>query len=342
MLQITSDDPASPAAVAVSGDSPPPCLVASLANAGNFGDTCLGSFHDEMLTLSNSGHCPLTIQAITSSSPDFLIPGTFSFPIVIEPGGDIELTLRFQPSHFGPSNATITIMSDDPASPLMLTVSGNTPSGTLTITGTTDFGGVLLGDRALQTLSICNTGHCDLHVTKVAFLPPCPCDAHKRKPCGCGAPCNCGCGCGDHHEHGEHGDHNGHGEHHDGGQEHDEHHGHHGHHHLHRCDQCCLNFRIVTNPFPATLRPGSCLSVLIEYLPTCDSAACCELLIESDDPAHPARKLFVTGHLRRTLRSALKCWVAQELHEILQALQLLIWFVLWSGSSCARAGHPGL
>jgi hypothetical protein len=88
---------------------------------------------------------------------------------------------------------------------------------------------------------------------------------------------------------------------------------------MHRCDQSCLNFRIVTNPFPATLHPGSCLGVLIEYLPTCDSAACCELLIESDDPAHPARKLFVTGHLRRTLRSALKCWAAQELHEILQA-----------------------
>ena len=291
-IRITSDDPNGPATVPVRGDAPPPRLVASLADSGNFGDTCLDSFHDELLTLSNSGHCPLTITAITSSSGDFLVPEVIAFPLVVGPRDDIELTLRFQPSHFGPSSATITIASDDPASPLVLAVNGNTPSGTLTISGTTDFGGVLLGTRVLQTLSICNTGDCDLHVTKVAFEPPCPCDAHKRKPCGCTGPCDCDCD--------------------------DEEHEHHEHTHT-RCDQRCLNFRLVSNPFPATLHPGSCLGVLIEFIPTCDSAACCELVIECDDPQHPKRELFVTGHLRRTLRSALKCWAAQELHEILQA-----------------------
>ena len=291
-LRITSNDPASPATIRVSGVAPPPRLVISLADTGNFGDTCLGSFHDEMLTLSNSGHCPLTVSAITSSSSDFIVPETITTPFVIAAGGDLELTLRFQPSHFGLSTGTITIVSDDPGSPLTFTVTGNTPSGTLTITGTTEFGGCELGHRALQSLSICNTGDCDLHVTKVAFLPPCPCDAERRKPCGCR------CHEKKHHEHGhkEHEDH-----------DHD------------RCDQCCLNFRILTNPFPATLHPGSCLAVLIEYIPTCDSAACCELIIESDDPTQPTRKLFVTGHLRRTLSSALKCWAAQELHEILRA-----------------------
>ena len=85
------------------------------------------------------------------------------------------------------------------------------------------------------------------------------------------------------------------------------------------CDQKCLNFRILTNPFPATVHPGSCLGVLLEYVPTCDSAACCELVIESDDPDLPQRTVLVTGRLRRTFRSALKCWAAQELHEILEA-----------------------
>ena len=195
------------------------------------------------------------LPAITSSSSDFIVPETITTPFVIAAGGDLELTLRFQPSHFGLSTGTITIVSDDPGSPLTFTVTGNTPNGTLTITGTTEFGGCELGHRALQSLSICNTGDCDLHVTKVAFLPPCPCDAERRKPCGCR------CHEKKHHEHGhkEHEDH-----------DHD------------RCDQCCLNFRILTNPFPATLHPGSCLAVLIEYIPTCDSAACCELIIESD------------------------------------------------------------
>ena len=291
-LQIASNDLASPKAVRISGVAPPPRLVVSVPDTGDFGSTCLGKFRDEMITLSNSGHCPLTITAITSSSTDFVVPQTIAFPIVIGPGGDLEIVLRFQPSHLGPSSATITIVSDDPASPLTFTVTGDTPSGILTLTGTTKFGGVELGQRALQTLSICNTGECDLHVTKVGFLPPCPCDEEKRKPCGCSGPCRC-------HESKPHthADEGGHG----------------------ACDQCCLNFHIVTNPFPATVRPGSCLGVLIEYVPTCDSAACCELLIESDDPKQPKRKVFVTGHLRRTLRSALKCWAAQELNQILRA-----------------------
>jgi photosystem II stability/assembly factor-like uncharacterized protein len=291
-LRITSDDPASPAIVRVSGAAPPPRLVASLPNAGDFGDTCVGDLRDEMLTLANAGPCPLTVSAITSSSPDFVVPELVKPPVVIAAGGDLELTLRFQPSHVGPASATITIVSDDPASPLTLSVHGTAPSGHLTLTGTTDFGGVHLGDRALQTLSVCNTGDCDLHVKRVAFLPPCPCDAERRKPCGC--PPGCGC-------HGHKDD------------KPDERHA------KAHCDQCCLNFRIVTNPFPATVHPGSCLGVLIEYVPTCDSAACCELVIESDDPDTPVRKLFVTGHLRRTLGSALKCWAAQELGEMLRA-----------------------
>jgi photosystem II stability/assembly factor-like uncharacterized protein len=311
-LTILSNDPASPATVDVMGTAPPPRLSLSIADAGDFGDTCIGSFHDEPLTLANSSRCPLTITDITSSSAEFLAPDVDAFPLSVAPGTAVEVTLRFQPTSFGAKSATITVTSDDPSGPRLLTVSGNAPSGTLAVTGTTDFGGVELGQRAQQTLAICNVGKCNLHVTRVAFKPPCPCDSLRRHDCGCGFS-HTGCGhCGGHgHHHDSDEDHR---HEHDEGEEHDK-----DHRHKHRCDQCCLNFAIVTNPFPATLHPGSCLGVLIQYIPTCDSAACCELVIKSDDPQTPERTLFVTGHLRRTLRSALKCWAAQELHEILEA-----------------------
>ena len=316
VLRIESNDPNSPAIVEVSGTAPPPRLVVSIADDGVFADTCLGDVTDEILTVSNSGSCPLTITAITSSSEEFLVPETVSFPVMIAPGGDLELTLRFQPTHHGDSTGTITLLSDDPSSPALIEVSGFAPSGRLTLTGTTDFGPVPLGDHRRETLAICNTGDCDLHVSRVAFLPPCPCDARRRSPCGCDCGEGHGCGgCG--HQHGS--KHSGH-DHRDdrhgqGGDEQDGNEQNHGC----RCDQKCLNFRILTNPFPATVHPGSCLGVLVEYVPTCDSAACCELLIESDDPDLPRYTVMVTGHLRRTLRSALKCWAAQELHQILEA-----------------------
>jgi hypothetical protein len=193
------------------------------------------------------------------------------------------------------------VTSDDLTWTEQLKVTSDAGYGRLTVTGTTDFGRVMLGRRALQAVSLCNTGNYVLHVTRVAFLPPCPCDVIRRAP----YPCRC--------RHGGTRDEAGiavmttpatpavYGE------------------ATQLCDQCCLNFAIVTNPFPATLHPGSYLSVLLEYTPTCETAACCELVIESDDPENPRHIAFVTGRLRRTLRSALKCWLAQELHEILRA-----------------------
>lgn len=57
------------------------------------------------------------------------------------------------------------------------------------------------------------------------------------------------------------------------------------------------HFKLVSNPFPATLQPGSCLGVLIEYRASCESE-CCELVIESDDPDHPVKMRDVVAFTR--------------------------------------------
>jgi hypothetical protein len=76
---------------------------------------------------------------------------------------------------------------------------------------------------------------------------------------------------------------------------------------------------LIKNPFPATLHPGSCLPLEVQYTPRSETPRCCELVIESDDPVTPSKTLYVGGHLRRTLASSLKCWAAAELREWLQA-----------------------
>jgi hypothetical protein len=86
VITITSDDPASPARAAVSGIAPAPRLALAIADAGNFGPCCVGSFLDEPLLLSNSGECSLSVTAITSSLGEFLVPEVLSFPLTIEAG----------------------------------------------------------------------------------------------------------------------------------------------------------------------------------------------------------------------------------------------------------------
>ncbi|MGH7120361.1 MAG: choice-of-anchor D domain-containing protein [Acetobacteraceae bacterium] len=169
VITIFSNDPAGPHKVAVSGVAATPRLSLAIANKGNFGKVCIGRFADEALVLNNSGHCPLTVRSITSSSAEFLVPEVISFPLLIGPGDSLDLPIRFAPVGFGAKTATITVVADDPASPHSINVSGQAPSGKLAVSGSLCFGGVKACCRSERTLQICNVGECPLHVTSVKF-----------------------------------------------------------------------------------------------------------------------------------------------------------------------------
>jgi hypothetical protein len=230
VITVASDDPAGPRSATVTGDAPPPRLTLILADTGDFGRVCVGSFVDRPLILNNSGKCTLTVTAITSSLADFVVAEVLSYPITIAPGDAVPIPIRFEPSSFGPKSATITVTSDDPASPATIAVSGFAPSGKLAVTGSTAFGGVTACCCADRTIAICNVGDCDLHVTSVRF---------KRRS---------------------------------------------------------KHWKLLHNPFPATVHPGSCLDVVIRYRATERCPRCCELIIESDDPSMNVRILEVLAY----------------------------------------------
>jgi hypothetical protein len=229
-ITILSDDPAGPHVVPVSGVAPAPKANLIIANAGSFGDVCVGSFVDEPLVVTNSGKCALSITAISSSSGDFLAPEVLSYPITVGPGDALLVPIRFKPLGFGSKTGTITITSDDPVSPISVNVSGDAPHGKLTVSGSTTFGGVNAGCCADRTLSICNTGECALDVTSVRF---------KRRS---------------------------------------------------------RRWRLLNNPFPAKLRAGSCLPVVIQYRANEKCPRPCELVIESDDPTTPIKFVEVLAY----------------------------------------------
>jgi hypothetical protein len=148
----------------------------------------------------------------------------------IGPGESVPLPIRFAPTSVGPASASVTITSNDPASPASIAVTGEAPSGQLAVTGSTFFGGIHACCSAERTISICNVGDCKLHVSRVKFR----------------------------------------------------------HHSRH--------WELINNPFPATLHPGSCLSVVIRYKATERIPRSCDLIIDSDDPAMPVRMLEVLAY----------------------------------------------
>ena len=168
-ISIFSNDPASAHVIEVVGECPPPELSVMIADNGNFGKCCVGSFVDECLVLNNRAKCPVSITAITSSSTEFLAPEVIMYPLAIGGGDSLEVPVRFAPAGLGPHTASIKITSNDPASPHEIKVRGEAPGGRLTVSGSLCFGGVNACCRAERTLTICNVGLCSLHVTSVAF-----------------------------------------------------------------------------------------------------------------------------------------------------------------------------
>jgi hypothetical protein len=229
-VTVFSDDPNSPATLAVSGNAPAPKAALILADSGDFGPVCVGAFRDEPLVITNSGGCLLTITAITSDSSEFIVPEVLSYPITIGPGDALPVPIRFQPTSTGNPNGTITMTSDDPASPATVQVSGEAPTGQLAVSGSTFFGGVSAHCYADRTVTISNVGECALHVTSV--------DIHRPS----------------------------------------------------------RYWRILHNPFPATLRPGASLPVTIQYHATERCARITELVIHSDDPTTPEKALELIAY----------------------------------------------
>ncbi len=117
-LTINSNDPVKPSAIVpVHGTAGRPVIATVVADTGDFGSVCLRRSKDLVVTIANTGQCPLKITNIASSSPEFQIAQVLSYPLSVAPGGSIQIPIRYAPASPSAKTATITVTSDDPASP---------------------------------------------------------------------------------------------------------------------------------------------------------------------------------------------------------------------------------
>jgi hypothetical protein len=145
-----------------------------IANGGNFGNVCVGSFADLNLTVANSGACNLNVSNITSNDADFLAPSTLNYPLAIQQGNSVAAPVRFQPLSFGTKNGIITVASNNPSNGgnMSVNVTGTALPGKITTSGAGNFGNVCAGTNSTETITVGNTGPCDLHVTGASINCP--------------------------------------------------------------------------------------------------------------------------------------------------------------------------
>ena len=334
-ITIFSSDPTGPHKIRVSGDGQTSRLSLVIADKGFFGKVCLRSFVDKPLVIDNSSRCALLVTDITSSLGDFVVPEVLSYPLAIGAGDSLTVPIRFEPTAGGLRTATLTVISTDPGSPHNIRVSGDgeLPRLSLMIADKGHFGKVCVGSHKDESLILNNSSSCALSVNAITsssaefeapevtpyplviaagnFLPvpirfrpssfghksaeitivssdpasPHVIKVEGRAPEGrlaiTGSTIFGGvnaCCCADRT--------------------------------ISICNvgDCALNvtsvhfkrksrhWRLLHNPFPAKLHPGSCLSLVIQYRATEKCARCCELVIHSDDPHTPVKVLEVLAY----------------------------------------------
>lgn len=168
-LTIMSNDLVTPnRLVKVVGTAPPPIIQAA-PDTLDFEKVCLGRSKELPLTIRNTGECNLTVSGISFSSTEFKLAMPPSFPFVIAPGASRVVMVSFMPvGSTGLRMATMTINSDDPVTPAkVVTLKGEAPVSAIAISGSMDWGDVMVGKFRDQVINITNTEACDLAITLI-------------------------------------------------------------------------------------------------------------------------------------------------------------------------------
>jgi hypothetical protein len=177
-LDLTSNDQANPrVAVNLSGigtvvPAVAPRIEPSTATVA-FGIVAPLAQPTRPLQIRNTGNAVLTINSAAMSDPRFSLVGV-AFPIAVQPLGSVSWTVRFAAtSALGAVAATLTVFSDDPATPqlrvpLTATVAGTALAPRVAVSRTSvDFGTVSVGSQGEETIEIRNTGNIDLEVESI-------------------------------------------------------------------------------------------------------------------------------------------------------------------------------
>jgi hypothetical protein len=149
--------------------APAPAIQVS-STSMNFVNVVVGGNLSQVLIITNTGTATLSITQLTSTGPGFGVSG-FALPLNVNAGQQTTITVAFAPASVGAVTGGITIVSNAPASPTSVALSGSGIAATLTLSISStslSFGNITTGTTsASQNLTITNTGNANVTISQI-------------------------------------------------------------------------------------------------------------------------------------------------------------------------------
>lgn len=116
-ITVTSDDPANPRTIDVSGDAPPGKLA--VTGSTYFGGVKCGRRAFRTIAVCNVGDCDLHVSevAFKHKSRHWALVHN-PFPATLHPGSCLNVTIRYKATQSEPRPSELVIRSDDPGMPV--------------------------------------------------------------------------------------------------------------------------------------------------------------------------------------------------------------------------------
>jgi len=149
-------------------NNPQPQLSATPMSA-SFPMVTAGTSGSQTITLQNSGTASVTISSASVTGAGFGTSG-LALPTSIAPGQQGTFNVVFTPSSAGNAAGSISLVSDAPNSPLVISASGTALAATALLTSNVsnlDFGSVLVGSSASLGLTLMNAGNANVTISSV-------------------------------------------------------------------------------------------------------------------------------------------------------------------------------
>jgi hypothetical protein len=169
-VSIASNDPANPVIVKnVSGVVP--CPNVRVTGSGAFGEVCGGANAEKSINVCDVGKCTMTVTGATLSAGcgDFTLVNN-PFPAPVSHDFCLGLTVRYTPTSCGAHACTLTVMTDDPDTPVIpVDLSADTPCPSIDVPPDLGFPPTVISSVGAcvtpEPFPVSNTGNCPLKIT---------------------------------------------------------------------------------------------------------------------------------------------------------------------------------